>query len=154
HDTSDDLSFTSIARAYGMGDLDGDLDIDTFDYRLFEAAYNAANGAGAFVAMLQGQPVPEPSTLLVVALGLPLAAALRRRQVLLRLGLLGCVAACTLSGESQAQTVDFRFANGSELDEAPIGTPMVRSPDGGPFNRITVTATDARAPMYTNPSGS
>src|SRR5690606_13588381 len=148
NDPSDDLS-TSVARAYTMGDLNGDLDINTLDYRLFEAAYDAANGAGSFLAMLnQGQPVPEPSTLIVLALGLPLAIVLRRSHAALRLCLLGMAVAGSLTGVSQAQSVLFSFQGGTELDNAPIGTTMTRSPDGGLFNSIILTTTDARAPDY------
>ena len=151
NDPSDDLSFTSIARAYGMGDLDGDLDIDTLDYRLFEAAYNAANGAGSFLAMLnQGQPVPEPSTLLVAALGLPLALTLRRSRTALRLCLLGLAVVWSFGSQAPAQSVVFDFRNNSELDDTPLGSTMSRSPDEGPFNVITMKTTDARAPIYAN----
>ena len=50
----------SAAESYAKGDLDGDLDHDLNDYSLFKTAFDAANGAGAFQAMLAS--VPEPST--------------------------------------------------------------------------------------------
>lgn len=149
NDPSESLAFTSIARAYSMGDLDGDLDIDTLDYRLFEAAYDLANGEGAFFAMLDGQVVPEPSTLLLAMLGLPLARALRRRRATICYCVLATLVACFSGGSLHAQSVIFNFPNNSELDgNAPVGSTVVRSPDGGAVNRITLTTTDARAPLY------
>ncbi|MDC0935826.1 PEP-CTERM sorting domain-containing protein [Pirellulales bacterium] len=62
-----DLSSLTLAQAYGMGDLDSDGDNDVADFRLFKGAFDAANGGGAFEAMLAG--VPEPSTLALLGLG-------------------------------------------------------------------------------------
>jgi hypothetical protein len=57
----------SAAETYPMGDLNGDLVNDRFDFRLFKTDYNTVNGAGAFEAMLAS--VPEPSTLAILLLG-------------------------------------------------------------------------------------
>lgn len=154
NDSTDSLAFTSIARAYGMGDLDGDLDIDTYDYRLFQFAYDAANGNGSFIAMLRAQTVPEPSAVWLAVLGVPFAVALRRRQARLQVCLLGLAVAWTIGDHADAQSTVFNFTNNGELDSnAAIGTTMVRSPAAGPFNHITLITTDARAPQYTNPTG-
>jgi hypothetical protein len=56
----------SVAEAYSMGDLNGDLRNDRVDFRLFKTDYNAVNGSGAFEAMLAS--VPEPSTLAMMLL--------------------------------------------------------------------------------------
>jgi hypothetical protein len=62
------LTTKSLAEAYRLGDLNADKLNDHADFIAFKTAYDAANGAGAFVAMLA--TVPEPSTaLLVLAAG-------------------------------------------------------------------------------------
>ena len=45
------LPSLSLAQAYRLGDLDGDLHNDHADFVAFKNAYDIANGAGAFVAM-------------------------------------------------------------------------------------------------------
>jgi hypothetical protein len=67
------------SQAYTMGDLNGDFLNNHADFVLFKSAYDSANGAGAFFAMLSA--VPEPSAFLLLAfavLGWPIAD--RRRQ--------------------------------------------------------------------------
>jgi hypothetical protein len=59
-----DLSTKSLAEAYRLGDLTGDKLNNHADFVMFKAAYDAANGAGAFVAMLAA--VPEPASMLLV----------------------------------------------------------------------------------------
>lgn len=71
-----DVSTLSLTNAYQKGDMNGDLKIDIDDYVLFVAAYETANGIGAFQAMIAN--VPEPSSLLLVACGL--GACLVRRS--------------------------------------------------------------------------
>ncbi|MDC0935827.1 PEP-CTERM sorting domain-containing protein [Pirellulales bacterium] len=70
-----DLAGLSQAQQYGMGDLDSDGDNDVDDFRLFKTAYDDANGAAAFDAMLNS--VPEPSSLALLGLG---ACMLRMRR--------------------------------------------------------------------------
>lgn len=73
------LSTYSLAEAYRRGDLTGDKLNDHADFIQFKAAYDVANGAGAFAAMLAA--VPEPSsTILVLAAGTLFLPALRRRS--------------------------------------------------------------------------
>jgi len=52
------LAGLSTLESYALGDLDGDLDYDLTDFLLFRAAYDLANGAGAFESAFN---VPEPS---------------------------------------------------------------------------------------------
>jgi hypothetical protein len=59
----------SLAEAYRLGDLTGDRVNNHNDFRAFKNAYDAANGVGAFAAMVAS--VPEPSSLvLLVGAGL------------------------------------------------------------------------------------
>jgi hypothetical protein len=72
-----DLSGKTLQEAYLLGDLNFDLQNNYNDFQAFKLYYDAANGAGAFVAMLAN--VPEPSSLvMLVAAGL-LAQSHRRR---------------------------------------------------------------------------
>jgi hypothetical protein len=66
----------SPVAAYQMGDLNGDFDHSLQDFNLFAVAYDAANGVGAFTAMVAS--VPEPSALLLLVCGM--AGCLVRRR--------------------------------------------------------------------------
>ncbi len=57
-----DLGGTVAAETFALGDVDGDLDNDFNDFRLFKADFIAANGLAAFAA-LTGASVPEPTSL-------------------------------------------------------------------------------------------
>jgi hypothetical protein len=76
----------SVAESYAFGDLDGDGDNDFADFRLFQADYISANGAEAFGELLGN--VPEPSSILMAAIGLAGISRIRiqRRQLHLRRG--------------------------------------------------------------------
>jgi hypothetical protein len=72
-----DLSGKSLAEAYRLGDMNRDRLNNHPDFALFKTAYDAANGAGAFVAMLAS--IPEPSTsIIVLTAGLFAIPRLRR----------------------------------------------------------------------------
>ncbi len=74
------LSTKSLAEAYRLGDLNGDKVNDHADFIEFKSLYDAANGAGAFVAMLAANNVPEPcNALLILAAGVFILPNLRRR---------------------------------------------------------------------------
>ncbi|WP_425398840.1 dockerin type I domain-containing protein [Aeoliella sp.] len=74
-----DLSAFSPAEAYRRGDLTGDGKNTYADFNEFKQLYDAANGAGAFAAMLSSPvAVPEPSTVLLV-LGSALLFGVARR---------------------------------------------------------------------------
>jgi hypothetical protein len=72
------LSSFSLAEAYRLGDLNGDHLNNHADFAAFKAAYDAANGAGAFVAMLAA--VPEPTSVWLVLAAGTLAMPLYRRR--------------------------------------------------------------------------
>jgi hypothetical protein len=68
----------SVAGAYALGDVTGDLAINYNDLVEFRDIYDIANGAGAFAAMVAS--VPEPTSLALVAgLGVVLLAVNRKR---------------------------------------------------------------------------
>lgn len=78
-----DLSSFSLAEAYRLGDITGDGKNNHPDFAAFKAAYEAANGVGAFEAMLAS--VPEPATVvLVLAAGVAVLPVRRRRIADLR----------------------------------------------------------------------
>lgn len=76
-----DLSSLTAAASSVLGDLDGDLDNDFVDFRLFQADFDGANGVGALASLISAS-VPEPSTsvLLCVACG-ALGLHGRRRNI-------------------------------------------------------------------------
>ena len=74
-----DLSGLSNYELFAHGDMDLDGDSDYTDFRLFKDAFVAANGAAAFAALMSNSAVvPEPSTFVLLALGL-IPFALRRK---------------------------------------------------------------------------
>jgi hypothetical protein len=75
------FSGLSLAEAYRIGDLNGDLQNDHADFILFKEAYNEINGSGSFEAMLAAGPgVPEPTSIVLVLAGGLLAGALFGRS--------------------------------------------------------------------------
>lgn len=72
-----DDTLTPVA-AYQLGDLNGDFDHSLQDFSLFAAAYDVANGAGAFTAMVAN--VPEPSALMLLLSGVAGCFVRRRRK--------------------------------------------------------------------------
>ena len=74
-----DMSGDSLAEAYRRGDLTGDRQNNHPDFVEFKALYDAANGAGAFAAMVAA--VPEPAAaILVLTAGLFALPTLRRAR--------------------------------------------------------------------------
>ncbi|TWT75658.1 hypothetical protein Pla123a_31680 [Posidoniimonas polymericola] len=71
------LAGTTAVETFPFGDIDGDLDNDFSDFRLFKNDFIAANGAAAFAAL---GAVPEPSTALLVGLSAFGLTACRRRS--------------------------------------------------------------------------
>ncbi len=75
-----DLAALTPAQSYQMGDMDGNGVVDVVDYGLFKDAFIANQGAAAFAAMVAGQPVPEPSGLALLVIGLATVAGRSRIQ--------------------------------------------------------------------------
>lgn len=69
----------TIAQASLLGDMDGDLDNDYFDFLEFEDDFDAANGAGALAAVIAGVPEPTGIAILLMA---GLVAVVSRRKVI------------------------------------------------------------------------
>ncbi|HEX6960376.1 MAG TPA: hypothetical protein VF175_00805 [Lacipirellula sp.] len=117
-------SLTGVQRALaGDVDLDGDNDID--DFALFKADFDAANGVGAFQAMLQG--VPEPASALLLACGGAVLAIRRRwrtgRTLPLAMAVTSLLAAGTIEGKAQA--VDLTtFSSEAYPPAASFGAPV------------------------------
>ncbi len=98
---------SSLTLTYQQGDLDGDMDTDITDFRLFEAAYDGVNGSGALAATMAA--VPEPSTLTLIA-GMGVAACIMRRRRIAAgklAALLVATAGMLTFGSANAQTFTF-----------------------------------------------
>ena len=72
-----DLSALTQAQSYRKGDLDGDLQLGVGDFVTFQREFDRILGAGAFAEGLASLSVPEPTSALLVALGLA-GLAIRR----------------------------------------------------------------------------
>ncbi len=74
-----DLTGLTASQAYAKGDLNADFHNNHADFVLFKKAYDARNGAGAFVAMLAA--VPEPATSWLAIIGLMGFLGSNRRRI-------------------------------------------------------------------------
>lgn len=72
------LAALTFPQAFFLGDLNSDKKNNYADFNIFKQLYDAANGVGAFSAMVAS--VPEPSSIvLVFSAGLLIAASRRKR---------------------------------------------------------------------------
>jgi len=69
---------TSAALAYQLGDLTGDLTTNHDDFVAFQAAYELANPGSSFAEMIAS--IPEPSSLVLISLGLIVMNGSSRRR--------------------------------------------------------------------------
>jgi hypothetical protein len=60
------LSGLTLAQVYAVGDLNGDRIHDLTDFVAFRAAFEQANGAGAFARMLKNVPEPASAWMLLI----------------------------------------------------------------------------------------
>jgi hypothetical protein len=74
----EDVTGLSLVDAYFLADLNGDELHNFEDFIAFAEAYDGFNGEGAFAAMLKS--VPEPSTLVILIVGIFAVAATRARR--------------------------------------------------------------------------
>lgn len=79
-----DMTGLSHAEAYSYGDLNNDQANDHADFVLFKAAFDEAQGAGSFAAMVAR--VPEPSTAILCGIGLAVLVSLTYPSVRVRPG--------------------------------------------------------------------
>ena len=68
----------TVTPSIAAGDLNFDSIVDVFDFAIFKAAYLAANPGGSAADI--PLPVPEPSTLILLAAALPALFLLQRRR--------------------------------------------------------------------------
>ena len=87
--------------AYSLGDMNLDGLVNELDFDAFKLAYDAANGAGAFSAMLAGSSVPEPSSVVLFALAGLATLAVRGRRQLAAVLALAVMAMFTTSASAQ-----------------------------------------------------
>jgi hypothetical protein len=74
------ISANSLAEAYRLGDLTGDKLNNHADFAAFKTLYDAANGVGAFAAMVAGVPEPSSAALIVSAGCLLIGRRARQRR--------------------------------------------------------------------------
>lgn len=73
------ISALTDAQAYAVGDLNGDKLNNHADFKLFKGLFDAANGVGAFEAMVASIPEPAAGAMSLAAL-LAVSAARRRTR--------------------------------------------------------------------------
>jgi len=136
------LPSESATLRYQAGDLDGDGDNDFDDFDIFKTDYDAFNGEGAFAAMIAG--VPEPSSIVLLLLGLLAVCWKRRRHACGLLAMIAVLGLATLE-DAQAQelivetgfndasginangTANSPYENGTSPEGQGIGEPRWRS---------------------------
>lgn len=126
------------------GELTGDYKVDLNDFRAFKTAYDAANGAGSFAAMVAATNVPEPTSLgLLVTLASLLALiSSRRRHCLGRmqcliLSALAFIAVLATASQSQATQFaydPFLIGTSPAAGQYTVGTLQGQNPTIGPAN--------------------
>ncbi|MAT69047.1 MAG: hypothetical protein CMJ58_05930 [Planctomycetaceae bacterium] len=116
----DDWSGLTVAAASVLGDIDGNLVSDVDDFRLFQTDYDAANGAGALMALIGA--VPEPSAAAAAVVLATMGIAVRRRRSF-RAGAKACslMAACVVATLLAAPTA--RAALSIENGTFEVGIP-------------------------------
>ncbi|MCA9186630.1 MAG: LamG domain-containing protein, partial [Planctomycetales bacterium] len=120
-----DLSGGTLGQGYLRGDMNYDGVNDDADFRLFKDAYDAANGAGAFAAMLAS--VPEPTGVLPCLFAMTIlwnVGRCGRSHRLMAVLLLAFVSVATLAGReaSAALTNHWTFENAANLGADSVGT--------------------------------
>jgi hypothetical protein len=101
---SDVSALSDVASAL-KGDFNGDGAVTIVDYAAFKDDYDAANGVGAFQAMLAS--VPEPSTLSLLLGGAFAVAARTRRRTRQGIAAAAAVGVLAAAQSAQAAPVDF-----------------------------------------------
>jgi hypothetical protein len=121
-------SFTglSASQAYRFGDFNNDGINGHSDFVEFKNAFDAANGAGAFLAMLGGTQVPEPGSIVLLATVGIVACGyrLKRRAWSVVAAAIACV--FVFAGQANAQLVGlWEFNNAGNLGLATVGNNLI-----------------------------
>ncbi|WP_425396042.1 PEP-CTERM sorting domain-containing protein [Aeoliella sp.] len=144
-----DMDALTAVEAALAGDLDLDGDNDVQDFGLFKADYDAANGAGAFQAMVSGARVPEPSAMAMFALAAIGLASYRLKPKLSEIARRGAVAAVCLF---LLLVVGQRVGNAVPVDFTAFNSDSFPLVSGGPPAIWETTSTTARVPGNASPS--
>ena len=105
------LAGATQTQAYLGGDFDGDFDKDIFDFGEFVEAFDAANGGGAFQAMLA---VPEPGSIgLAAAACVAMGFMGRRKSGRIAIGLLTLIIAIPMTNRADANLIALYQFNGN-----------------------------------------
>jgi hypothetical protein len=140
-----DFPESTAAQSYRQGDLNADLVNDHLDFLAFKGAYDAANGAGAFAAMIE--QVPEPATWGLLCLGTLIFVGRRRGTARAR-GLLGPIT-FSLIAAGTALLPQLAVAQTVLLEEDFEGlTPLL-----GPYTSATEGGGDGTDWTATPPAG-
>jgi hypothetical protein len=146
------VSGMSVAQAYQLGDLNGDLSIDVFDALLFNEEFLAANPGATALSLTA---VPEPSTLVLLGLAGALGCLVRsRRPTMGHHAMLGMLVAVTVVlglfvGSSAGQTVFHYRVNDSDL----AGLPTIPNLAGSPGTADATTTLNVDVPTNGVPDG-
>jgi hypothetical protein len=138
-----DVSAFTQGQAHGVGDASGDRAVNFADFAAFRAAYDLANGAGAFAQMAAQVPEPASAAMLVIAGAFAAKFARRRRLA----GLVAVMVCCVAVSASQAQTL-LKVDVDSRAGDSAAGPPGDNTVAG--FGSFTLTpATTGAQPSST-----
>ena len=130
-----DLGTTSQAVAYQSGDLTGDLKTNFADFNRFKSDFNAANGVGAFEAMVAS--VPEPTSLALLVIGV-LGVSLSRKRRETGLCKIACLLLVALTAATVAPSTTYAAQSVDFTTFAVDDYPLI---DSSRFNFVTYTST-------------
>ena len=130
-----DLGTTSQAVAYQSGDLTGDLKTNFADFNRFKSDFNAANGVGAFEAMVAS--VPEPTSLALLVIGV-LGVSLSRKRRETGLCKIACLLLVALTAATVAPSTTYAAQSVDFTTFAVDDYPLI---DSSRFNFVTYTTT-------------